>query len=78
MPPPKKRPGKVMLGKGYSQLDWMRLQKSSADLAGTHFECVHSMLLCSGAHNASLLSEKIASLEAAAYKFTYEFTRNVI
>ena len=34
MQPPKKRPGKVMLEKGYSQLDWMRLQKSGKDLAG--------------------------------------------
>ena len=34
MRPPKKRPGKVALEKGHSQLDWMRLQRSGKDLAG--------------------------------------------
>jgi len=36
MPPPPlpKRPGKIPLEKGYSQMDWMRLQQTSKDLAG--------------------------------------------
>lgn len=34
MQPPKKKSGKVMLEKGYSQLDWLRLQKSEKNLAG--------------------------------------------
>ena len=38
MPPPARRPGKVPLEKGYSQMDWMRVQRSERDLAGeAHF-----------------------------------------
>lgn len=33
MPPPQRRPGKVPLEKGYSQMEWMRLQRTK-DLAG--------------------------------------------
>ena len=39
MPPPARRPGKVPLEKGYSQMDWMRVQKTERDLAGEARSC---------------------------------------
>ena len=36
-PKPAIRPGKIPLEKGYSQMDWLRLSRTSSDMAGDTF-----------------------------------------
>ena len=40
---PPRRPGKVPLEKGYSQMDWLRLCRTHPDVAGVR---VSGLLLC--------------------------------